>query len=284
MGFTLIELLVVISILTLWIALLLPALRKARNQARAVVCQANLKQWGSTLALFAEDNEGRLPGNGDSTLWILSGRYVSFANPDQPNKFHPITTEGIARCPMAARRAHRTGTFTGGATRSTPTGSQTYRVEGVYGTTFASWEIISRTPTFRCSYGLNYALFPNDPYYPESSPFHGKYYPYLNSIGGNGTIPVLLDSVSPTGAPRDDAKFGHPPSNDKNTGSWPFCINRHNGSVNGLFADWSARKVGLKELWTLKWSPGFNTAGPWTKAGGVQPEDWPDWMRGFTDY
>jgi hypothetical protein len=44
------------------------------------------------------------------------------------------------------------------------------------------------------------------------------------------------------------------------------------------------RKVGLKEFWTLKWNQDFNTAGPWTKAGGVQPKDWPHWMRKFKDY
>ena len=72
-GFTLIELLVVIAIIALLMALLLPALQRARNQARAVACQANLKQWGSTLALYAEDSEGHFPGDGESTLWILSG-------------------------------------------------------------------------------------------------------------------------------------------------------------------------------------------------------------------
>ncbi len=52
-----------------------------------------------------------------------------------------------------------------------------------------------------------------------------------------------------------------------------------------LFRDWSVRKVGLKELWTLKWDDRrFDTNGPWTMAGGVQPEDWPAWMRGFKDY
>ena len=51
-----------------------------------------------------------------------------------------------------------------------------------------------------------------------------------------------------------------------------------------LFMDWSVRKVGLKELWTLKWNRNFDTAGPWTKAGGVKPEDWPEWMRRFKDY
>jgi prepilin-type processing-associated H-X9-DG protein len=65
---------------------------------------------------------------------------------------------------------------------------------------------------------------------------------------------------------------------------WPYCVNRHNGYTNGLFMDWSVRKIGLKELWTLKWNRNFDTAGPYTKAGGVLPEDWPQWMRGFKDY
>jgi len=63
-----------------------------------------------------------------------------------------------------------------------------------------------------------------------------------------------------------------------------FCINRHDGHVNGLFLDWSVRKVGLKELWTLQWCRDFDTHGRWTTAGGVQPEDWPEWMRRFKDY
>jgi len=63
-----------------------------------------------------------------------------------------------------------------------------------------------------------------------------------------------------------------------------FSIDRHNGGINSLFLDFSVRKVGLKELWTLKWDKEFDTAGPWTRAGGVLPEDWPQWMRSFKDY
>jgi len=63
-----------------------------------------------------------------------------------------------------------------------------------------------------------------------------------------------------------------------------FCIDRHNGSNNHLFMDWSVRKVALKELWTLKWHREFSTHGPWTRAGGVQPSDWPEWMRQFKEY
>ena len=62
------------------------------------------------------------------------------------------------------------------------------------------------------------------------------------------------------------------------------CVNRHNAYVNYLFLDWSSRKIGLKELWTLNWYRGFNMANVWTKAGGAQPSDWPEWMRSFKDY
>lgn len=48
--------------------------------------------------------------------------------------------------------------------------------------------------------------------------------------------------------------------------------------------DLNVRKVGLKELWTLNWHRQFDTAGPWTTAGGAQHEDWPVWMRKLKDY
>jgi prepilin-type processing-associated H-X9-DG protein len=63
-----------------------------------------------------------------------------------------------------------------------------------------------------------------------------------------------------------------------------FCMNRHSGFLNGLFLDWSVRKVGLKELWTLKWHRKFDTSNVWTKAGNALPSDWPEWMRNFKDY
>jgi hypothetical protein len=50
------------------------------------------------------------------------------------------------------------------------------------------------------------------------------------------------------------------------------------------FLDWSVRKVGLKELWTLQWHKAYKTDGPWTRAGGVMPENWPAWMQPLKDY
>ena len=61
-------------------------------------------------------------------------------------------------------------------------------------------------------------------------------------------------------------------------------MNRHNGKTNGVVLDSSVRQIGLKELWTLKWHRNYDTAGYWTKAGGVQADDWPEWMRSFRDY
>ena len=64
----------------------------------------------------------------------------------------------------------------------------------------------------------------------------------------------------------------------------PGRINRHFGAVELPVRGWLRAEGGLKELWTLKWHRSFETAGPWTKAGGVQAENWPEWLRPFKEY
>jgi prepilin-type N-terminal cleavage/methylation domain-containing protein/prepilin-type processing-associated H-X9-DG protein len=69
-GFTLIEILVVISIISVLIAILLPAVSRARESARGVQCSSSMRQWGIANGCYSSEFKGFLPARGDFTASI----------------------------------------------------------------------------------------------------------------------------------------------------------------------------------------------------------------------
>jgi prepilin-type N-terminal cleavage/methylation domain-containing protein/prepilin-type processing-associated H-X9-DG protein len=63
-AFTLLELLICVVILAILAAMLLPALNRAREKARAIICLSNLRQWGLATHLYVVDHNDYLPPEG----------------------------------------------------------------------------------------------------------------------------------------------------------------------------------------------------------------------------
>lgn len=69
-GFTLIELLVVISIIAVLLSVLMPALRKVREQARQSSCSARIRQQILALNIYAGENDNKLPLPNTAGAWL----------------------------------------------------------------------------------------------------------------------------------------------------------------------------------------------------------------------
>jgi len=281
-GFTLIELLVVIAIIAVLMAILLPALQRVRSQARDVKCRANLRQWGVFFNLYANDNDNKFftlvdlrvhPGHGS----ILVGRLMQYCRTDWYDTMRGYYEEydEIMVCPAASRSGQ-------------PADPQYGRVRGDKDHAWRDYSYLTHG-YLTGSYGAAHSLYavPIGGTYDEGIAGMAERCWKTSLIAGPGNIPIFTDATT--------SIIGHDPNRPPPQEDVPWnsehsyynacaIMNRHNGGVNMAFMDFSARKVGLKEIWTLKWHRQFDTRGRWTTAGGVRLEDWPPWIRRLKDY
>lgn len=273
-GFTLIELLVVIAIIALLMSILMPSLNRVREHARTIKCLANMKQWGLVSLMYTEANDGRfwsgLNRQGFWWPWQLDEQLKDYKLNKTwfcPTAQKPITDEGGDTAPTL-NIFNAWGIYTN-VEQDTKGQSYTAGENGIAG-----------------SYGLNgYVLT-----IPSDSTFENVNVPARDgwrtpSVAGAAYVPLFVDALRFDLWPLET----HAPAENE-FASWSgnnmarCCINRHDGYVSGEFLDFSARKIGLKELWTLKWHRSFKTNNAWTSAGNVSADNWPEWMQSFSDY
>jgi prepilin-type N-terminal cleavage/methylation domain-containing protein/prepilin-type processing-associated H-X9-DG protein len=278
-GFTLVELLVVIGIIAVLISILLPALNRAREQARTVQCLSNLRQLGMAMQMYINEGKGRMPyyqstdnTHADGTFWpgVWYSKKLGPAFSWNAYWIGIIANYKIDRntwlCPDAfdTNPAHWMGAATLAWNGMTQTVGTAVRYDK------------SNTPNnsnqtggYRYgSYGWNRHTGGNVP-----NSKHTDYFGVsVTQIPHSSDVPLFFDSVwidaepqnystSPTSgnAPMPPDLTGNADNGAKSPDMdhWRFLIARHGKAINVCFVDGSAATVPLNGVYQLTWGPGW---------------------------
>jgi hypothetical protein len=262
---------VVIAIIALLMAILMPALERVRKQAKETVCLSNLKHWGVIYSMYINDNEGYFdagwyPGIAEDNSMNPENSYAGgHAWPKTLLPFYG--DEKLLFCPIATvSLAYETRTeYFAWIAADTYEPSGFWEAKGSYGKN--EW----------CS---NPPLDPGE----EDDGWNAQYWRTSN-VKNTNNIPLIMGCWWAGGFPDDEDE----PPEYRGLLGWGgmmrYCIARHGDSVNSCFVDSSARKVGLKQQWELKWHRTFRThIGPSDDVPCGSTGGWPCWMDGFRRY
>ncbi|AQQ10092.1 PilD-dependent protein PddA [Sedimentisphaera cyanobacteriorum] len=249
-GFTLIELLVVISIIAMLMAILMPALGKARKQAKSTVCQTRLKQWGVIMQIYTQQNNDSYPNLDEfhpdwyRGYWILRLRDEWETNTD------------LLRCPEADKprlwpdQMNSDSDSYGSLNKAYWMGDWNQNNQGDEETEYAS-------------YSMNLWLCHNT-FKDNGNAIQGrrkeKHWLKRTNVRGANNVPLMADSIWRGGGPHADNSTAIIPSAGKN-GSFEgaraetshFTVARHPQQTNLVMVDGSVITSTIKGLYQKDW-------------------------------